>query len=54
MRQVEGISSHIVPFNHYGHGIGVMRDAQTAKPQTFLPDDGWFVYNLVANLARRW
>ena len=33
-------------------GIGVMRDAQTAKPQEFRTSDGWFIYNLVTNLAR--
>ena len=29
-----------------------MRDAQTAKPQTFRTGDGWFAYNLTANLAQ--
>ena len=29
-----------------------MRDAQTAKPQTFRTGDGWFPYNLVTNLAQ--
>jgi hypothetical protein len=29
-----------------------MRDAQTAKPQTFVTGDGWFVYNLAVNLAQ--
>ena len=29
-----------------------MRDAQTAKPQTLRTGDGWFAYNLAANLAR--
>ena len=33
-------------------GLGIMRDDQTAKPQTFVTGDGWFVYNLAANLAR--
>ena len=28
-----------------------MRDAQTAKPQSFRTGDGWFVYNLVTNMA---
>ena len=29
-----------------------MRDAQTAKPQTFVTGDGWFAYNLAVNLAQ--
>lgn len=44
----------IVSFESYEDGIGVMRDAQTAKPQTFRTGDGWFIYNLVTNLAQRW
>ena len=44
----------IVSFEPYEDGIGVMRDAQTAKPQTFRTGDGWFIYNLVSNLAQRW
>ena len=32
-------------------GLGIMRDAQTAKPQTFRTGDGWSAYNLAANLA---
>ena len=42
----------IVSFDPYADGIGVMRDAQTAKPQEFRTGDGWFIYNLVTNLAR--
>ena len=41
----------IVSFEQYSDGIGIMRDAQTAKPQTFRNGDGWFAYNLVTNLA---
>lgn len=44
----------IVSFEPYADGIGVMRDAQTAKPQTFRTGDGWFIYNLVTNLAQNW
>lgn len=44
----------IVSFEPYEDGIGVMRDAQTAKPQTFRTGDGWFIYNLVTNLAQNW
>ncbi len=42
----------IVSFDAYSDGIGVMRDAQTAKPQSFLTGDGWFTYNLIVNLAQ--
>jgi hypothetical protein len=42
----------IVTFTPYSDGIGVQRDAATAKPQTFLTGDGWFVYNLVNTLAQ--
>ena len=36
----------IVSFDPYEDGLGIMRDAQTAKPQTFRTGDGWFAYNL--------
>ena len=42
----------IVSFEPYSDGLGIMRDAQTAKPQTFRTGDGWFAYNLTANLAQ--
>jgi len=42
----------IVAFEPFSDGIGVQRDAQTAKPQSFVTGDGWFVYNLVSNLAQ--
>ena len=42
----------IVAFDPYQDGFGVMRDAQTAKPQTFRTGDGWFPYNLAVNLAQ--
>jgi hypothetical protein len=42
----------IVSFEPYSDGIGVMRDAATAKPQIFVTGDGWFTYNLVRNLAK--
>ncbi len=29
-----------------------MRDAQTAKPQTFRTGDGWSAYTLAVNLAQ--
>ena len=36
----------IVSFEPYSDGLGIMRDAQTAKPQVFRTGDGWFAYNL--------
>jgi len=44
--------SKIVSFTPYSDGIGIQRDAASAKPQTFVTGDGWFIYNLVVNLAR--
>lgn len=41
----------IVSFEPYSNGIGVMRDAATAKPQLFINGDGWFIYNVVSNLG---
>ena len=43
----------IVAFDAYSAGFGVMRDAQTAKLQSFRTGDGWFAYNLVVNLAQQ-
>ena len=42
----------IVAFDPYEDGFGIMRDAQTAKPQAFRTGDGWFAYNLATNLAQ--
>ncbi len=42
----------VVSFEPYSDGFGLMRDAQSAKPQGFRTGDGWFVYNLVVNLAQ--
>ena len=42
----------IVSFDPYDDGFGIMRDAQSAKPQTFRTGDGWFPYNLATNLAQ--
>lgn len=41
----------IVSFTPYSDGIGIQREAATAKPQAFVTGDGWFTYNLVVNLA---
>ena len=42
----------IVAFTPYSDGIGIQRDAATAKPQTFSTGDGWFTYNLIVNLSQ--
>lgn len=42
----------IVAFEPFSDGIGVQRDAQTAKPQSFSTGDGWFTYNLITSLAQ--
>jgi hypothetical protein len=34
--------SKIVSFEPFSDGVGVMRDAATAKPQIFVTGDGWF------------
>lgn len=43
----------IVAFDQFTDGLGVMRDAASAKPQIFVNGDGWFLYNLVTNLSQR-
>ena len=43
---------HVVSFDLFSDGFGIMQDAQTTKPQTFRTGDGWFAYNLVTNLAQ--
>ena len=42
----------IVDCEPYDNGFGIMRDAQTAKPQSFRTRDGWFAFNLATNLGR--
>ena len=42
----------MVSIEPYADGIEIMRDAASAKPQKFITGDGWFIYNLVANLAQ--
>ncbi len=41
----------IVAFKPFNDGLGVQRDAQSAKPQIFGVEDGWFIHNLVVNLS---
>lgn len=43
----------IVAFTPYKDGVGVQRDAVSAKPMIFVTGDGWFTYNLVTNLSQR-
>jgi hypothetical protein len=43
----------IVSFEPFSDGVGVMRDAATAKPQIFVTGDGWFTYNPSAGRRRR-
>ena len=42
----------IVSFDPYDDGFGIMREAQSAKPQTLRTGDGWFPYNLATNLVQ--
>jgi hypothetical protein len=42
----------IVSFEPFSDGIGVQRDAASARPQSFATGDGWFTYNLITNLAQ--
>ncbi len=44
--------SKIVSFQPFSDGIGIQRDAASAKPQIFRTHDGWFTYNLIINAAR--
>lgn len=39
----------IVSFMPFSDGVGIQRDAATAKPQFFITGDGWFTYNLMMN-----
>ena len=36
----------VMDFEPFDDGFGLMRDAQTAKPQSFRTGDGWFAFNL--------
>ena len=47
-----GATGRIVSFDPHDDGFGIMRDAQTAKPQIFRTGDGWFAYNLAINLSQ--
>ena len=41
----------IVSIDAYDDGFGIMRDNLRAKPETFKTGDGWFINNLVNELA---
>ena len=42
----------IVDFEPFSDCFGIMRDAQTAKPQSFRTGDCWFAYNLATILSQ--
>lgn len=42
----------LVTITPFSDGVGVHRDALSAKPQSFVTGDGWFTYNLITNLAQ--
>ena len=42
----------IVEFDPYDDGIGIQRDAASARPQVFVTGDGWFTMNLVQIVSR--
>lgn len=42
----------IIQFMPFDNGIGILKDNQTAKPQMFVTNDGWFTYNLIRNVAQ--
>lgn len=44
--------SKIVSIQPYSDGVGIQRDAMTAKPQSFITGKGLFAYNLIYNLAQ--
>ncbi len=42
----------IVSLQLFSDGIGLQRDLATAKPQSFVTGDGWFIYNLITNATQ--
>jgi hypothetical protein len=40
----------IISLIPYSDGVGLHRDAASAKPQAFRTGDGWFTYNLLSNI----
>lgn len=45
--------NQILSFQNYSDGIGIQEDKTTAKPKAFGNIDGWFVYNVAMNFAKR-
>lgn len=43
--------SKIISFEPFSNGIGIMKDGANAKLQVFVTGDGWFTYNVIANIA---
>lgn len=43
--------SKIVAYTPYEDGLGIQKDADSAKPMTFVGIDGWFAYNVVKNIS---
>lgn len=41
----------IISFIPYSDGFGIQKDGVTAKPQTFINGDSWFIYNLITNIS---
>jgi hypothetical protein len=41
----------IVSWDAYSDGIGICQNGVRARPQVFVTGEGWFIYNLVRNLA---
>ena len=41
----------IIVIQPYQDGVGIHRDAQSARRQTFVTGDGWFTYQFLANVA---
>ena len=52
VKHADTSTDRIVSFEAYDDGIGIMRDTQTAKPESFHTTEGWSVYNVVTNLAQ--
>lgn len=41
----------IIAYTPYEDGLGVQKDAASAKPMAFVGIDGWFAYNVVKNIS---
>ncbi|HYP38931.1 MAG TPA: hypothetical protein VEX13_01095 [Chloroflexia bacterium] len=45
--------SKIIAFRPYSDGIGVTKEAASARPMAFVTGEGWFIYNLVMNINQQ-